>query len=97
VTLLELYKADLKIVSNIFHEGRSLVEQVDERAPIGSNMPPIAGALYWAKGLFERVSEPFDRLDTLSSSIKDREEYKDVAKLYASLCRNLKEFEDLKI
>jgi dynein heavy chain len=97
VTLLELYKADLKIVSNIFHEGRSLVEQVDERAPIGSNMPPIAGALYWSSGLLERVKEPFERLDTLSSSIKDREEYKDVAKLYASLCRNLGEFENMKV
>lgn len=60
-------------------------------------MPPIAGALYWSSGLLERVKEPFDRLDTLSSSIKDREEYKDVAKLYASLCRNLKEFEALKL
>jgi dynein heavy chain len=97
VTLLELYKHDLKTVSNIFHEGRLLVEGVDERAPIGLNMPPIAGALNWTAGLLERVKEPFEKLDTLSSSIRDREEYKDVQKLYTSLCRNLKEFEDQKI
>ena len=97
VTLLELYKQDLKTVSNIFHEGRLLVENIDERAPIGLNMPPIAGALNWTAGLLERVKEPFERLDTLSSTIKDREEYKDVQKLYTSLRRNLREFEDLKI
>jgi len=33
----------------------------------------------------------------LSQSIQDREEFKDVQKLYASLCKNLREFEDLKI
>ena len=36
-------------------------------------------------------------LSPLSQSIQDREEYKDVQKLYASLCKNLREFEDLKI
>lgn len=65
-------------MSNIFHEGRLLVEQVDERAPIANNMPPIAGALYWTSGLLERVEEPFNRLETLSATIKEREEYKDV-------------------
>lgn len=38
-----------------------------------------------------------ERLSQLSQSIQDREEYKDVQKLYASLCKNLREFEDLKI
>jgi dynein heavy chain len=97
VTLLELFKQDLKVVSNIFHEGRLLVEQIDERAPIANNMPPIAGALNWTKGLYERVKEPYERLEALSASVKEREEYKDVTKMYSSLCRNLKEFEDVKI
>ncbi len=38
-----------------------------------------------------------ERLSQLSQSIQDREEYKDVQKLYASLCKNLREFEDQKI
>ena len=59
-------------------------------------MPPIAGALNWSKGLHERIKEPFDRLETLSTSIKEREEYKDVSKLYTSLVRNLKEFNEIK-
>lgn len=97
IMLLELYKDDLKVVASIFQEGRILVERVDERAPIGTNMPPVSGALYWTSGLYERVREPMERLAAMSQSIQDREEFKDVQKLYNSLCKNLKEFEDQKI
>lgn len=62
VNLLELYRHDLKTVSSIFQEGRVLVEKVDENAPISSNMPPIAGAINWSYGLFERIKEPMERL-----------------------------------
>lgn len=97
ITLLELYKQDLKTVQQIFLEGRSLVDRIDERAPIPNNLPPISGALNWTNGLYERIKEPMERLSQLSQSIQDREEYKDVQKLYASLCKNLREFEDQKI
>jgi len=67
--LLELFKSDLKITQQIFQEGKLLVERVDERSPISSNMPPIAGALNWTRGLFDRVNEPMQRLSQLSTSI----------------------------
>ena len=38
-----------------------------------------------------------DKVSTLSPQIQDREEYKDVQKLFASICKNLREFEDQKI
>lgn len=69
ITLLELFKTDLKITQQIFQEGKVLVERVDERSPISSNMPPIAGALNWTRGLFDRVNEPMERLTQLSTSI----------------------------
>lgn len=97
ITLLELFKQDLKITQQLFVEGKVLVERVDERSPISSNMPPISGALYWSRGLLDRVLEPMERLSQLSSTLQEREEYKDVQKLYNSLCKNLKEFEDAKI
>jgi dynein heavy chain len=78
-------------------EGKALVDKVDERAPIFNNLPPITGALNWTTGLLERITEPMDRLSILSQSIKDREEYKDVQKLYNSLCKNLKEYNEQKI
>ena len=97
IILLELYKNDLKVVQNIFHEGKALVDKIDERAPIGDNMPPIAGSIYWTTGLYERIKGPMDKLSTLSQSIQDREEYKDIQKLYSSICKNLKEFEEQKV
>lgn len=60
-------------------------------------MPPIGGALYWTTGLYERIKEPMDRLSQLSQAIQDREEFKDVHKLYTSLCNNLREYERQKI
>jgi dynein heavy chain len=77
-------------------EGKALVDKVDERAPIFNNLPPITGALNWTTGLLERISEPMEKLDILSQSVKDREEFKDVKKLYNSLCKNLKEYNDHK-
>jgi hypothetical protein len=61
-----LYKQDLKTVQTIFLEGKSLVDKNDERSPISTNMPPVAGALNWTAGLRERISEPMERLSSLS-------------------------------
>lgn len=97
ITLLELFKSDLKTVGAIFMEGKALVDKVDERAPISNNLPPITGALNWTTGLLERITEPMEKLSILSQSIKDREEYKDVKKLYNSLCKNLREYNEHKI
>lgn len=97
ITLLDLYKQDLKIVSTLFIEGKILVDKQDEKAPISNNLPPIAGALNWTKGLVERIKEPMDKLTELAQSVQDREEYKDVQKLYASLLKNIREYDAHKI
>lgn len=59
-------------------EGKVLIDNMDERAPIFSNLPPIAGALTWCNGLQERIKEPLEKLSSLGTIIIDREEYKDV-------------------
>jgi dynein heavy chain len=94
---LDLYKQDLKVVSTLFIEGKILVDKQDEKAPISNNLPPIAGALNWTKGLVERIKEPMDKLTELAQSVQDREEYKDVQKLYASLLKNIREYDQHKI
>lgn len=70
---------------------------MDEKAPIFNNLPPIAGALTWCNGLQERIKEPLDKLSTLGQVIVDREEYKDVQKLYASITKSIQEYEQSKI
>jgi len=66
-----------------------LIEKEDENAPIPPNMPPIAGAISWTNGLMERIQDPMARLQGLSQSLQDREEYRDVVKLHQSLERQL--------
>jgi dynein heavy chain len=87
----------LKTVAAIFMEGKALVDTQDERAPISSNLPPISGALNWTQGIIDRVKEPMEKLSLLSQSIQDREEFKDVQKLYTSLCKNIKEYNASKV
>jgi len=50
-------------------EGKILLDKQDERGPISSNMPPIAGALNWTQGLLERIKDPMEKLTLLSQSI----------------------------
>lgn len=69
ISLLELYKHDLKTVSSIFMEGRGLVDNSDDRSPISTNMPPVAGALNWTTGLLNRIKEPMTKLNSISKSI----------------------------
>jgi len=50
-------------------EGKALIDKMDERAPIPNNLPPIAGALNWTAGLYERIREPMERLSHLLSAV----------------------------
>jgi len=97
IVLIESYKQDLKSVQTIFLEGKALVDKKDERAPLYLNLPPIAGSLTWCRSLFDRIREPMDKLQHLSQAIIDREEFKDVQKLYQSIVKSLKEYEDQRI
>lgn len=97
IVLLESYKSDLKTVQSIFLEGKVLVDNLDPTAPIFNNMPPIAGALTWCHGLQERIKEPIEKLSSLGQVIIEREEYKDVQKLYASITKSINEYEQSKI
>ena len=60
-------------------------------------MPPFSGAINWTTGLYERIKDPMERLQSLSQSLQDREEYKDVVKLFNSLRKNLDEYNAGKI
>lgn len=97
IVLLEMYKQDLKTVQSIFLDGKVLVEKKHENSPIFQNMPPIAGALTWCKSLRDRIQEPIDKLAQLGQGITDREEFKDVSKLYQSITKSIIDYENLKI
>ena len=87
-----MYKQDLKTVQTIFLEGKNLIEKNDERSPIYNNYPPVAGTLTWCKTLKDRISEPFKKLDSLGNGIDEREEYKDVQKLYTNINKIIEDY-----
>ena len=57
-----MYKQDLKIVQTVFLEGKILIDQNDEKSPIYTNYPPVAGTLTWCKTLRDRITEPFRKI-----------------------------------
>jgi len=90
ITMVQAYGEDLKRVQEIFLTQREL-------APIAHNLPPIAGALTWCRGLKERISVPMAKIRELGRSLMDREEAKEVAKVQRTIMGNLEDFELAKI
>jgi dynein heavy chain len=80
--VLDNYRSDLKLVQEIFFEGRRLIELKDPNWPISSMMPPVSGTLFWCRALRIRIQDPYDRIPTLGQGITEREEFRDVKKLH---------------
>lgn len=90
VGLVQSYGQDLKTVQELFLQYR-------DNCPIAWNLPPIAGALTWCRGLVERIQIPMAKLNQLERSILEREEAKEVSKVYLTIIASLQEFENQKI
>ena len=90
ISLVQSYGHDLKIVQEIFLQNR-------DNCPIASNLPPISGALTWCRGLMERIDISFNKLNQLDRTILEREETKEVTKVYTTIKSSLQEFESQKI
>ena len=90
IALVQAYGADLKQVQELF-----LTER--ESPPIPNNFPPIAGALTWCRGLKERIQEPMAKLKQLNKTIMQREEAKEVVKVYSTIISSLDDYEHQKI
>ena len=90
ISLIHAYGIDLKRVQEIF-----LTER--EQPPISWNLPPVAGALTWCRNLKERIGEPMSKLRDLHATVMEREESKEVIKLYTTLMSSLEDYEHQKV
>ena len=68
VDLIQAYGQDLKIVQEIFLSNRD-----DPPKYTARNLPPIAGALTWCRGLLSRLQIPMTKLTELDRKVLDRE------------------------
>ena len=91
-TLIRLFAADLRRVQEAF-----LTQRDDP--PIGANLPPISGALYWCRSLHARVSEPIGRVRALARDGAPalRDETREALAAHATLAASLLEYERAKI
>ena len=61
--------------------------------PIAHNLPPIAGALTWCRGLLERIKTPMSKIASSTESVMESEEARDVIKDYTAFQGQLSDFE----
>lgn len=67
--ILDMYRSDLKLVQEVFLEGKRQIELNDSNNPIFMGMPPVAGTLAWCKGLLDRIDDPIERIPTLGQGV----------------------------
>ncbi|KAF0701432.1 Aste57867_8074 [Aphanomyces stellatus] len=84
--LIASYNQDLHAVQQVFVEKR-------DTPPIAYNFPPFAGAVTWCRGLLDRVAYPMEKLKRLNRSVLEREDSKEVIKMYTNLVASLMEYE----
>ena len=87
IALLESFDEELKNVQNQFLKGQS-------NPLVPNNYPPVAGALTWCRALSDRISGPVTKLQELSASLLEREEARELGKMFQNIDTSLREFED---
>ena len=91
--LIESFSEDLKLTQEIF------LSKKDE-PPIPTNQPPMSGAIIWCSGLKSRIVGPMKKLNELatqSPSLLEREEAKEMIKMYGSIVDSLNKYVEEKL
>ena len=94
VKLIDEFKDDLKTVQSIFLKGRDLVSDPDSKVPVYGRLPAIVQKLTWAQSLRKRIEGPYVNFKETNFSIEEKEEFKDVEKLYQTLLGQIEYFKD---
>jgi dynein heavy chain len=92
IDLLQAFAQDLKLVQQLF-----LHHQDNPPKDVTLNLPPVARALTWCRGLLRRVKVPMVKLDQLDKFILEREEAKEVLKIQAAIVQTLTAYEGRRI
>ena len=79
--LIYQYGEGLKEVQQLFsrdrHQSMAGKFYAREGPPLFVNMPPVSGALFWLRGLIERIEEPMLKLKQTMRLMLDAEEAKE--------------------
>lgn len=92
--LLHQVEQDLTSVETGFVEAKDKVDQCYDDAPIFSNLPPAAGAIYWARCSRHRINDPMNKLAFYNLALRETpEEFREVKKQHQTLDKMLQEYE----
>jgi dynein heavy chain len=84
--LFRMFGEDVERVHKIFAGRR-------EAPPVFSNLPPVAGALSWCRGLLDRIGEPMKRIMTLVSGQAESDEARELSARHAHVTKELLDYE----
>eukprot|EP00736_Rhodelphis_marinus_P001984 Rmarinus@m.1646 len=86
IALLDAVLADIQLVDEFFTNSH-------HDPPLSNNLPPVLGAVMWARSLLERIDQPIQRCSKFSSSLLQVDEGKRAIAQYDSLRERLLEYE----
>jgi dynein heavy chain, axonemal len=89
-SLIESIRLDLSTVQKIF-------DDYHDAPVIPHNLPPMSGALTWCKSLRDRIELPITKLKLLDKKILERDDSRDVIKMYTSLVGQLADLDRVNI
>ena len=93
--LLDQWKADLKIVQNIFVRNSEAVRLGLSTAPTYPSLPPVSAAVYFSRSLKSRATEPVNKLHFYYKLVKHKpDEWAEVEGLYESILSQLSGYEE---
>ncbi|CAM9264977.1 unnamed protein product, partial [Hapterophycus canaliculatus] len=85
--MVQDFAAEVALVMQLFLKNK-------DRPPVAHNLPPLAGALTWSKGLLERVSLPMAKITGFNKKVLATEEARELVKAYTLLVGQLGDFEN---
>eukprot|EP00931_Biecheleriopsis_adriatica_P036383 TRINITY_DN2095_c0_g1_i5.p1 TRINITY_DN2095_c0_g1~~TRINITY_DN2095_c0_g1_i5.p1 ORF type:complete len:4649 (-),score=1173.32 TRINITY_DN2095_c0_g1_i5:61-14007(-) len=93
-TLLSQVEQNLTAVETGFVEAKDKVDQCYDDSPIFSNLPPAAGAIYWARCSRHRINEPMSKIAFYNLALRETpEEFREIKKQYTALDKLLESYE----
>ncbi|KAJ9460839.1 Dynein beta chain [Diplonema papillatum] len=86
--VLQAYRDDLLTVQELFRKQKDTIAN----QPVYYSMPPTVAQLAWARGLLERITEPFARLCDACRNLSNTELYIETVKLNENLSSGIRSF-----
>lgn len=92
--LIDQYRLDVDQIHANFTANEEKVDHCDADAPIFANLPPVAGAIFWARSLRTRLQEPMPKILAYNELMREvPESFKELLRIHDQTLQTLDEYE----